>query len=83
MNKSQKELYEKIVNILVEKFGQDESKLSLNTNIIKDLDFDSLDIAELYTRLENHLDLRERASVLQLANIRTIEDIIDLAIKLQ
>ena len=83
MNKSQKELYEKIVNILVEKFEQDESKLSLNTNIIKDLDFDSLDIAELYTRLENSLNLRERASVLQLANIRTIEDIIDLAMKLQ
>lgn len=83
MNKSQKELYEKIVNILVENFEQDKSKLNLNTNIIKDLDFDSLDTAELYTRLENCLNLRERASVLQLANIKTIEDIIDLVMKLQ
>ena len=76
-------IYNKIVTILVNDFQQDISVLSLDTNLIKDLDFDSLDYADLYAKLEESLKLKERVHILEVIKLRTIEDIINLVMKLQ
>lgn len=76
-------IYNKIITILVNDFQQDISILSLDTNLIKDLDFDSLDCADLYAKLEEALKLKERVHILEVIKLRTIEDIINLVMKLQ
>ncbi|MDR0739123.1 MAG: acyl carrier protein [Oscillospiraceae bacterium] len=45
-------VYEKVRSILSEQFDTDEEKITLQTDIKKDLNADSLDVADLLTTLE-------------------------------
>ena len=50
-------MYEKICELLAEKFDVDVSTLSENTSIKEDLKADSLDIVELMMDLEDNYDI--------------------------
>ena len=51
------ELFEEVKKILTEKFEIEESKITLDSNIVTDLDLDSIDIIDLIVTLNNMLKL--------------------------
>ena len=46
------EIQAKVVQIISEQLGKDESEISMSSNFIEDLDADSLDTLELVMALE-------------------------------
>ena len=59
------ELFEEVKKILTEKFEIEESKITLDSNIVTDLDLDSIDIIDLIVTLNNMLKLNVSAADLQ------------------
>ena len=51
------EVQEKIVKIICEQLGKDESEINMNSNFIDDLDADSLDTVELVMALEEEFEI--------------------------
>ena len=51
------EIQEKIVKIISEQLGKDESEISMSSNFIEDLDADSLDTVELVMALEEEFEI--------------------------
>ena len=51
------EINTKVVQIISEQLGKDESEISMNSNFIEDLDADSLDTVELVMALEEEFDI--------------------------
>ena len=45
-------IFEKVKEIIVENLGCDEEEVNLETNLIEDLDADSLDIVDISLKLE-------------------------------
>lgn len=54
---SLEEIFEKVRTILAEQLELDESEITMDTNIIDDLDADSLDFVEMVTTIEDEFDL--------------------------
>lgn len=54
MNKEK--IFEKVKEILVDRLGVDESRITLNTSYTEDLGADSLDLVELIMELEDTFD---------------------------
>ena len=52
-----KEIKDKIVKIISEQLGKDESEISMSSNFIDDLDADSLDTVELVMALEEEFEI--------------------------
>ena len=52
-----KEIQDKIIKIISEQLGKDETEINMNSNFIEDLDADSLDTVELVMALEEEFDL--------------------------
>ena len=50
-------VFEKIVAMLAEQLGADESDITMDTNIAKDLGADSLDAVEVIMALEDEFDI--------------------------
>ena len=51
------EIQAKIVQIISEQLGKDESDISMSSNFIEDLDADSLDTVELVMALEEEFEI--------------------------
>ena len=51
------EIQAKIVQIISEQLGKDESEISMSSNFIEDLDADSLDTVELVMALEEEFEV--------------------------
>ena len=51
------EIQAKIVQIIGEQLGKDESEISMSSNFIEDLDADSLDTVELVMALEEEFEV--------------------------
>ena len=51
------EIQERIVKIISEQLGKDESEISMSSNFIEDLDADSLDTVELVMALEEEFEI--------------------------
>ena len=51
------EIQAKIVKIISEQLGKDESDISMSSNFIEDLDADSLDTVELVMALEEEFEI--------------------------
>lgn len=69
--------FEKVVKLLAEQFGVDESTLSMKTSFVEDLGADSLDIVELTMMIEEEFDLGEIEDT-ELEGLSTIGDLIEL-----
>ena len=49
--------FDKIKEIIVEQLGVEESAVTLDTNLIKDLEADSLDAVEIIMAIEDEFDI--------------------------
>ena len=68
--------FDKIKELLVEKLGVSADKVKLESDIIKDLGADSLDLVEMLLTLEETFGIT--VSDEQTENISTVQDIVDL-----
>lgn len=66
-------VFEKIRAIICDKFGLDESQVTLETSFREDLSADSLDMVEVIMALEEEFDIGE-ISEDALAGIETVGD---------
>ena len=65
----------KVVQIISEQLGKDESEISMSSNFIEDLDADSLDTVELVMALEEEfeVDIPDEAA----EKISTVQSAVD------
>ena len=68
--------FEKVRNMLVDKLGVAEDKITLDSEIIKDLGADSLDLVEMLLSLEENFGVT--VSDEQTENIKTVKDIVEI-----
>ena len=68
--------FEKIKGMLVEKLGISEDKITLESEIVKDLGADSLDLVEMLLSMEENFGIT--ISDEQTENIKTVKDIVDI-----
>tara|TARA_Y100001970_G_C13875804_1_gene671353 strand:- start:104 stop:460 length:357 start_codon:yes stop_codon:yes gene_type:complete len=55
--KSMKEIQDKIIKIISEQLGKEESEINMTSNFVEDLDADSLDTVELVMALEEEFEI--------------------------
>ncbi len=74
-------VFEKISQLLSEQLGCDKSKITLESEIIKDLGADSLDVVEMLMGLEEEfgIELSDEEAV----NLKTVGDIVAVIEKKQ
>ena len=73
------EIQAKVVKIISEQLGKDESEISMSSNFIEDLDADSLDTVELVMALEEEfeVDIPDEAA----EKITTVQSAVDFIIE--
>ncbi len=49
--------FDKIKEIIVEQLGVEEAAVEMDTNLMKDLEADSLDAVEIIMAIEDHFDI--------------------------
>ena len=67
--------FEKIAEIIAEKFDIDVNEVKLTTNIFEDLGADSLDIVDMLMMLEDHYNITIPDEVAQ--EMKTIGDVVN------
>lgn len=70
------ELFVEVKKIMTEKFEIEESKITMDSNIVTDLDLDSIDIIDLIVTLNNMLKLNVSAA--DFKDKRTLSEILDV-----
>lgn len=68
--------FEKVRDMLVEKLGVAPEKITLSSEIIKDLGADSLDLVEMLLTMEDNFGIT--VSDEETENITTVQDIVNL-----
>lgn len=68
--------FERVKELLVENLGVAEEKITLESEIIKDLGADSLDLVEMLLSMEENFGIT--ISDDQTENIKTVKDIVDI-----
>jgi len=66
-------VFEKIKKMLADQLDADEDELTMETNIAKDLDADSLDVVELLMTIEDEFEVEIPDE--EIENIKTIGDL--------
>ncbi len=66
-------VFEKIKKMLADQLDADEAELTMETNIAKDLDADSLDVVELLMTIEDEFSIEIPDE--EIENIKTIGDL--------
>ena len=70
------ETFNKVAALLSEQLGISKSEIALDSDVIKDLGADSLDVVQLLMSLEE--DFGITVSEEEASNLKTVEDIIKL-----
>ena len=72
------EIQSKVIKIIGEQLGKDESEIQLNAHFIEDLDADSLDTVELVMALEEEfeIDIPDEAA----EKISTVQSALDFIV---
>ncbi|MDD7214254.1 MAG: acyl carrier protein [Clostridia bacterium] len=70
------ETYSKVVSMLSEQLNVDSNRISLESDVIKDLGADSLDVVQMLMTLED--DFGITVSEDEASNLRTVSDIVAL-----
>ncbi len=65
---------EKVTEILVDELGCDASDVKLETNIIEDLDADSLSVMEVVMNLEEEYDVEVEEEAIK--TLKTVGDVV-------
>jgi acyl carrier protein len=71
-----KEIESKVKNVLVESLDVEEEKITMDSNLIDDLDIDSLELVDLTMEFENEFDIEIEDD--QVEKIKTVGDIVNL-----
>ena len=74
-----KEIQAKVIQIIGEQLGKDESEIKMSSHFIEDLDADSLDTVELVMALEEEfeIDIPDEAA----EKITTVESAVDFIVE--
>ena len=75
------DIFEKLKAIAVNQIGIDEDKVKPESDIIKDLGADSLDVVELLISLEDDYGISIPED--DIVNVKTVQDIVDMIEKLE
>ena len=68
--------FDKVKDMLVDKLGVAPEKVTMESEIIKDLGADSLDVVEMLLSLEENFNITVTDE--QTDNIKTVKDIVDI-----
>lgn len=69
-------MFEKVQAMLAEQLDIDADKITLQSEVVKDLGADSLDVVELLMQLEEEFGVTLPDS--EIENIKTVQDIVNL-----
>jgi len=67
-------MYERVKNLLVEELNVPEDQISMDTELVKDLEMNSLELAEFVLTCEERFDITIRDE--DLKKLRTVRDIV-------
>ena len=67
---------EKLKAILSEQFDVDESEINTETNLVEDLEADSLDLADLLASVEDEFDINIESDYDIMGSVNTVGDIV-------
>ena len=70
------EVYERLKQVLVEEFGIAEAQIRPTTELVSDLDLDSIDWINMAVALETRIGRKLQEE--DLTSIRTIQDVVDV-----
>ena len=70
------EIYSKVVKLLSDQLNVDENKIMLESDVIKDLGADSLDIVQMLMTLEDDFGITVTED--EASNLKTVGDIVAL-----
>ena len=74
-----KEIKAKVIQIISEQLGKDESEIKMSSHFIEDLDADSLDTVELVMALEEEFDIDIPDEAAE--KITTVESAVDFIVE--
>ncbi len=74
------EIFKKLKDVLVNEFDVDEEIITLDANIVTDLDLDSIDAVELIVKMKPYLNGKIEPDVFK--NVQTIKDVITILVPL-
>ena len=69
------ETFNKVVSLLAEQLGIDASTITLESEVVKDLGADSLDIVQMLMSLEDEFGITVVED--DVANLKTVKDIVN------
>lgn len=72
---TKEQIEEKLREILINDFEIDENKITKDSNLFEELEFDSIDAVDLAVRLQQFTD--KKISPEDFKQIRTVEDVIN------
>ncbi len=73
--KNRDEIYNQLVEILIEEFKIERSSITLEANLFEDLDFDSIDSVDLILILQDLTNTKIKLATFQ--SVLTIKDAVD------
>ena len=75
---TKEQVFEKIKSVLVEEFEVEEDDISMESNLYKDLDMDSLDAIDLMVTLDKELEVEIKTE--EMKNLITIDDVCNFVV---
>lgn len=66
--------FDKIKEIIVENFGLDENRLTLEADLVDELEADSLDLFQFVSEIEAEFNIK----IDNVENIKTLKDVVDI-----
>lgn len=73
-------MFEKVCNMLAEQLGIDANKITPESEVVKDLGADSLDVVELLMALEDEYQITLPEE--EVESLKTVQDIVEMMNKL-
>jgi acyl carrier protein len=77
---TREEIFNTIKDILIKDFDCDESKIKIESNLVEDLDLDSIDAVDLVVKLQTIID--KKVDPEDFKQIRTLQDVVDAVEKI-
>ena len=77
---TREEIFNTIKDILVKEFACDERKITINANLVEDLDLDSIDAVDLIVKLQSKINSKVNPD--DFKQIRTLQDVVDAVEKI-
>lgn len=77
---TREEIFNTIKEILIKDFDCDESKIKIESNLVEDLDLDSIDAVDLVVKLQTIIN--QKVDPEDFKQIRTLQDVVDAVEKI-